>query len=301
MVAFTVAQLGFQAASAILVCYRKEILLLAAMAPACLLGVTHLLGGYDDTLTVPTLVAGGLSVALALAVAWHTALRAPTRPDPPRMTPARQLARVVLPGTAYAAVSAFFLLYNDSRYVQAPIDLALSVTPLVLGMGALEWRSHRFDARTRKLLRHAESTAEFRRETWRALLRELTLCLLVLAGFAVVLLLVLGASGVLTSRGALLVDAHVVLGGIGLGAELGHDRAVHGDAAGDDQRFRGAARGDPRVGKQLRETHARKRGTSIERWTSSCSAIGWTLWASPASASARSGNGRRAAPPRTPR
>jgi hypothetical protein len=213
MVAFAVAQLGFQAASAILVCYRRELLLLTAMAPACGLGVAHLLTGYADALTVPTLVAGGLSGVLALALAWRTSVRAPTRPDPPRRPPALRLALAVVPGVAYSAVSAFFLLYSDSRYVLAPIDLAIAVTPLVLGMGALEWRSHGFDARSRELVRRAENTDEFRREARRALLRELTVCLLVLAGFAVALMLVLGAAGVLTSRGALLVDAHVVLGG----------------------------------------------------------------------------------------
>jgi len=52
------------------------------------------------------------------------------------------------------------------------------------------------------------------------------------------------------------VDADVVAGGVGTGAELGDDLAVYDDAAFEDDGFGGAAAGDASLGEDLLETVA---------------------------------------------
>jgi hypothetical protein len=54
---------------------------------------------------------------------------------------------------------------------------------------------------------------QFRRDIWRVLLGELRFCVLVLGGLGLALLLVLARFGALSFEGALLIDAHLVLGG----------------------------------------------------------------------------------------
>ncbi|MEV0677727.1 hypothetical protein AB0I60_14505 [Actinosynnema sp. NPDC050436] len=211
LVLFVLAQTGFQVASGILLFHRREVLLLVAMLPACLFGVMHLMSGYADEVVPPVLVAGVFSVGLALTAAYRTS-RVPGN-DPGKVPPARALALGALPSTAYAALCAAFLLHTDVRYVMGPVDLAVGVTPLVVGMGAVEWRVHRLFDQAGELLQRCATPTLFDRAVWRLLLRELALCLLVLGALALVLLAALRWSGALTVHGALLIDAHVVLGG----------------------------------------------------------------------------------------
>ncbi|CCH30269.1 hypothetical protein ABZ816_17705 [Actinosynnema sp. NPDC047251] len=211
LVLFVLAQTGFQVASGILLFHRREVLLLAAMLPACLAGVMHLISGYAEEMVPPVLVAGLLSVSLALVAGYRTGRVRGN--DPGKVPPARVLALGALPSTVYAALCAAFLLHTDVRYVMGPVDLAVGVTPLVVGMGAVEWRVHRLFDQAGALLRRCASPALFDRAMWRLLLRELATCLLVLGALALVLLSALRAGGVLTVHGALLIDAHVLLGG----------------------------------------------------------------------------------------
>ncbi|WP_158889497.1 hypothetical protein [Amycolatopsis anabasis] len=210
LVAFVLAQLGFQLACGVLIFDRGEVRVFVVMLPAFAAGVLHVVSGYAPAMVGVTLAMGASSSVLALAAAWRATTPAA---EPPGAPPVRTAVVAALPGAWYAAMSALFLLSTDARFVTARFDLAIAVAPLACAMGAVEWRSHHFDARARELLHRARDAAEFLREVRRTLVRELTLCLLVVGGFALVLLAVLAASGVLTSRGALLIDAHVVLGG----------------------------------------------------------------------------------------
>ncbi len=212
LVLFVLAQTGFQVATGILVFHGGEVRLLAAMLPACLGGVVHLVSGYADELVVPVLVLGAVSVVLALGLAYRASRVAGTA-DPGRVPPVRALVLGALPGMAYAALCAAFLLHTDVRHVMGPLDLAVGVTPLVVGMGAVEWRVHRLFEQAGKLLRRCASPTLFHHAMWRLLLRELATCLLVLGALALVLLAVLKSTGALTVQGALLIDAHIVLGG----------------------------------------------------------------------------------------
>ncbi|GAA1349070.1 hypothetical protein [Saccharothrix algeriensis] len=212
LVLFVLAQTGFQIASGILVFHRAEGRLLAAMLPVTAAGLVHLATGYADWPVAPVLVLGGCSVALALGFARRAGLTGPTG-DPGQVPPARVLALGALPSTVYAALCAAFLLHADARYVMGPVDLAVGVTPLVIGMGAVEWRVHRLFEQAAALLRSTPSPELFDRAMWRLLLREFATCLLALGAVALALLAALKWAGALTVHGALLIDAHIVLGG----------------------------------------------------------------------------------------
>ncbi|SDW72277.1 hypothetical protein SAMN05421504_1011340 [Amycolatopsis xylanica] len=210
LVLFAVVQMIFQLAVGTLVFYRDENRLAIAMTPACVAGIAHLMSGYDEGLTIPTLVCAVVSVLLA----GFAALRATfTGTGALRMPRWRPLAIGAAPSMVYAALCAGLLLYTDTRYVVARIDLAVGVAPLVLGMGAVEWRAHRFFEQAGELVRGSILPAQFGREVWRVLLRELGACLILLALCGLPVLALLAYHGVLSRSGALLIDGHLMLGG----------------------------------------------------------------------------------------
>jgi len=213
MVAFVVAQMCFQLMSGVLVFYRHELRLAVTMLPASVAGVVLLLSGYSPGLVMPTLAAGALSILLLAVTAWVTSMRAPERPDSAeKVTLSRTIAGAG-PSICYAALCAAFLLLTDARFLVGAIDLAIAALPLILGMGMLEWRAHRFTDEVGELWGRSATCAEFRRDAWRLLLKGLASCLAVLGGLGAVLLLILRESGALSARGAMLIDAHVLLGG----------------------------------------------------------------------------------------
>lgn len=212
MVAFVVCQVAFQLGTGILVIYGRERRLIIAMLPAIGAGATHLGLGFAPGSVIPVLVAGAMSCAALVGVAVYTVSEAAAEPDPPGGPARRRLAIIVLPGIGYAAICASFLLFTDARFLTARFDLSIGVVPLVLGMGALELRSYRFTGQATELLRGVRMPDYFGRDVWRLLLHELTICVLVLGTLGIALLAVLAGYGTLTARGALLVDAHIVLG-----------------------------------------------------------------------------------------
>jgi hypothetical protein len=213
MVAFVLAQMGFQLASGVLVFYGKELRLAVMMLPACVAGVVHIVSGYPAALIVPTLIAGALSTVLVLGAAWLTSVRAATPGESRRSIPGYRMLLGAVPSVCYAVLCAVFLLFTDARYVNDQFDLAIAVAPLVLGMGAVEWRAHRFTELASGLLHRNIFPVDFSCEAWRLLMRELTMCLLILGGLGGALLAILSGFGTLSVNGAMLIDAHVILGG----------------------------------------------------------------------------------------
>ena len=205
---FVPALAGLQFAVGVLLFHRKEILLAAAVLPAGAGGVVHLAGGA----TAVALVLGGVTVLLAVGGAWYAG-RDARDSGSVRLPPARTLLEAALPSAVYAALCAALLLHTDARYVLDALDLAVAAAPLVLGMGVVEWRVHRFFELASDELRRCALPQDFHAAVWRGLLRELGVCLVALGSAALVLLVVLRWSGVLTSSGALLIDGHVLLGG----------------------------------------------------------------------------------------
>lgn len=213
MVAFVVAQVTFQLMSGVLLFYGHEFRLAVTMLPAAVAGITLLLSRNAPALVAPTLAAGGLSILLLAVTAWVTSMRAPVRPDSPEKFALSRTIAGAAPSTCYGALCAVFLLLTDSRFLFGKIDLAIAALPLILGMGVLEWCAYRFTDKVRELWSRAPICAEFRRAAWRLLMKELANCLAVLGSLAAILLVILRESGALSTRGAMLIDAHVLLGG----------------------------------------------------------------------------------------
>lgn len=205
---FVLALAGLQFAIGVLLFHREEVQLAVAVLPAGAGGVVYL---ASEAVGI-ALVLGGVTVLLAVGGAWRAGRAARdsggVRPPPPRT-----LLVVALPSGVYAALCAVLLLYTDSRYVLSALDLAVAAAPLVLGMGVVEWRAHRFFELAAQELRRCALPAVFQQAIWRGLLRELGFCLTALGAGALVLLVGLRFTGVLTLPGALLIDGHVLLGG----------------------------------------------------------------------------------------
>ena len=213
MVAFAVGQISFQLMAGVLVFYGHEFRLALTMLPASAAGVALLLSRYAPALVRPTLVAGGLSILLLTVTAFVTSMRAPARPDSPGKVSLWRTIAGAAPSVYYAALCATFLLLTDARFLVGQVDLAIAALPLILGMGMLEWSAHRFTGKVGELWGHTAMCADFGRAAWRLLIEGLARCLAVLGALAAVLLVILRESGELSTRGAMLIDAHVLLGG----------------------------------------------------------------------------------------
>ncbi len=213
LAAFAGAQMTFQLASGVLVFYGKEIRVAAAMLPAFAAGIAFLASGSAARVLTPALVIGALCIAALAVTAWVTAGRAPTRSGPGNPVPVMRMFTGTGPSLCYAALCALYFLNSDARFLAGEFDLAISAMPLILGMGALEWRALRFTEKVGQLFNRPATSAEFRRAAWRLLLAELANCLIVLGGLAAVFMLVLTKGGLLSGQGSLLVDAYVLLGG----------------------------------------------------------------------------------------
>ncbi|WP_412539596.1 hypothetical protein R8Z50_27655 [Longispora sp. K20-0274] len=209
--ALTVAQLAFQLAGGILLFHRREPVLFALSAPAVGVGLGFLLGDGTRPLAVAAVAAAGACVVLVGVFATLQVVRVPAVKEPAVRIRA-EIPRA-LPVIGYAALSALYLLSADARFDQPRLDLALAVTPIVLGMGVLEWRARRFGERSLGLLRRTRYPAEFRIRVLRAFAVDLCVAVGTLAGLAGVLAAFLYGHGQLSRLGAASLAGHVLLGG----------------------------------------------------------------------------------------
>lgn len=212
LIAFVVGQVVFQLAAGILVFYGQESVLAVTVLPVGISAVSYLFSGRSAVLADLTMATAVLSSGSLMFVAWRLAGQALQRGAPASTEARRQAMSGAAPSVVYAALCALLLLSINVRYLKETLDLAMAAAPLVLGMGAVEWRAGRFVEQSRVALAESPGTEEFRRRIWRLAMRELTNCGVVLGGLAVVQLLILREVATLTLRGATLVDAHVVLG-----------------------------------------------------------------------------------------
>ncbi|MEV6523890.1 hypothetical protein AB0M43_18225 [Longispora sp. NPDC051575] len=209
--ALTVAQLAFQLAGGILLFHRREPVLFALSAPAVGVGLGFLFGDGTRALAVAAVAAAGACVLLVCAFAVLEVVRIAPVKEP--AVPIRSEIPRALPVIAYAALSALYLLSADARFDQPRLDLALAVTPIVLGMGVLEWRARRFGERSLGLLRRTRYPAEFRARVLRAFAVDITVAVGTLACLAGVLAAFLYANGQLSRLGVASLAGHVLLGG----------------------------------------------------------------------------------------
>jgi hypothetical protein len=214
VVAFIVAQMGFQLMAGVLVFYGKELRLAVVMLPASVAGLALLASGYAAVLVRPTLAAGGLSIVLLAVAAWVTSTRAPAQHEQQRPAALFRMFPGAVPSVCYAALCAVFFLLTASQFLVGERDLALAAAPLILGMGALEWRAHRFTEKAGELFSGTAMAAEFGSAAWRLLLTELANCLAILGGLGAAVLVMLRVAGWLSVLGVMLSGAYILLGGV---------------------------------------------------------------------------------------
>lgn len=191
LIAIAAAQITFQLASAVLMFYRREVLMFWAMGPGVAGGIAYLASGPA---LLPLAV---VLVVVSLAAAWGVALLQTRQraegPEPALREGLRgewgQFPLVVL----HAALSAAFLLHAQARYMVDRFDILVAFLPLFVGMGVVEWRARQFGEQTRAQLSLVQYPREFVSWVWLLLVRNIALCSGVVAVLAVVLLAVLGA------------------------------------------------------------------------------------------------------------
>jgi hypothetical protein len=213
LLALVVGVMAYQLASTLLVFYRKELWLGLAMAPAVGAGVAYLRLGHQ--LRWLSIVVAAASVLLALALGL---LRTVERTGSGhRQQRARWTApgdrRMLLAVVLYTALTAVFLLHAEARYLLGRLDIVLAVTPLLAGMGLVEWRAHRFDEHSRQLLTRVASPRGFVARMRRRLAAELLGCVGAVGVLAAGLLYGLSRTDRLGPAGVVFAAAFAALAG----------------------------------------------------------------------------------------
>ncbi len=211
--------LAYQTASTIALIYQAELRLFATMAPGVCVGVANLVVGVPSAAVTAYVGAGSLALSLGV-MTWQTTRPMNVAGWPPAAPVETSLLRAVGPELRqllgvlfYAALSAAFLLHVDAKYLSSPTGLAIAAAPVIVGMGFVEWRVHRFHDRASALLHRVSYPWEFRVVVWRRLAIELLGVLFTIGALAVALMIVLRSSGQLTDASVALISAHVAVAG----------------------------------------------------------------------------------------
>jgi hypothetical protein len=198
-------------ASTLLVFYRSEIWLFAAMAPAVAAGIGYLAGGAR---LLSLAVGVGLgSVALSFGIALAKTRGRYQHPEPRLRDGLHgELGKLPLV-VAYAALSAAYLLHAQARHMLDGFDVPIAGIPLIVGMGVVEWRAKRFGEQARALLTRVRYPREFVTRIWVLLAANVAICLGTVALLGTALLIGLYAAHRLSSAGVAMTAASVLLAG----------------------------------------------------------------------------------------
>lgn len=211
VVALPIGQMMFQMAASILMVYHREFWLFLCMAPGALGALLYLAAGlppeYTPIVTVLALITSLVSFALAFWTTRHTW----NEEKVPRTLGKLDLMDALQP-MGYAALAATFMLYENARYATSHLDLGLSVAPLALCMGVLEWQSRVVRERSAQMLRQTRFPKEFVPRAWYVFAQGLGVCMLAIGLLSVVLVTVLGQLELISIQGVVLVVAHLLLG-----------------------------------------------------------------------------------------
>jgi hypothetical protein len=222
LVALCAGQMAYQLASMLLVFYRREGLLAASLAPAVGAGAAYVVLGATQApagwLLPFALGLGAAAVIAALALGLREAAERVTTKAAGKVGAGNRAGvRTDLPGlcwaTGYAALSAAYLLSAQAPYLRDRLDIALTVAPLMAGMGVVEWRARRFVERARAALARTRYPHQFARRIRLMLAGGVAASTGVVAVLAVPLLVGLDRYGLLSPAGVLMAGAHAVLAG----------------------------------------------------------------------------------------
>ncbi len=208
---FAMAQMAYQMAASVLIIYGLEGWLFFALLPSLVVNGWYLLTTSPNLQTAAisaTLTSITLALNLAFLALWNT----------PKTkifwaTLSLREIREVLPIFAYGALSAALVLLGNAHNMFASPDLSLSIVPLVLSMGILEWQARRFNERSRGLLHDSHRVSEFVSGVRWALVDSLTTSVLMVAFISSLTAFALSQFGLLSLPGAIMLTAHILLAG----------------------------------------------------------------------------------------
>ncbi|MGP3919703.1 hypothetical protein [Nonomuraea sp. 10N515B] len=215
LVILCVMQMAYQMASGILLFYRQEGWLGMIMLPSIVAGLVYIVSG-DSQVGLLTISLGFIcilaTVGGALLLTTTQGSDADTA-EPSLLSLARINVRVLLPSIVYATLSAVFLLQAEARYVLDRTDIAVAGAGLVLGMGILEYRAHKFEDEARVAMREVRYPSDFTRRGRWLLAKGVLICLAALSALSALPLASLYVRGELTATSLAMGAAHVILGG----------------------------------------------------------------------------------------
>lgn len=190
-----IGQMTYQMAAAIVIMYSQEERLFIALLPGILGGAAFLL--LPDVVGATVAVSAiALSVVLSLAAAWWATaqLASPNSGSgataDTKWSPLLRYLGVrtkdlleAVPFLVYGTLCALLVSFDTLRYWQwiGTTGLGLTIAPLVLSMGVLEWELRRFRERVAILLARTHDPRDFSSGVWRLFLASLTRYALLLA------------------------------------------------------------------------------------------------------------------------
>jgi hypothetical protein len=209
--ALPIGQMMFQMAASILMVYHRELWLFACMVPGALGALVYWLLGAPPEYTVWVVGLAMITSLICFAVAYWVARGPGSKGKIPRTLGKLDLMDALQP-MGYAALSATLMLYENARYATSHLDLSLSVAPLALCMGVLEWQSRIVRERSAQMLRQTRFPKEFVPRAWYVFGQGLGVCVVAIGLLSVVLVTVLGQLDLMSPQGLILFLAHLLLG-----------------------------------------------------------------------------------------
>jgi hypothetical protein len=208
LVVLGVVLMAFQMTSTLLMLYRREELLLLAMAPAVVASLAYLAGLLPMPVALVTILA-------SLASAFWCAVGQTRGRGAGLMTRVRDglhgelgLFPLIL---LHAGLSALFLLYAQFRFARGELVVLVAFLPLFAAMGVVEWRARRFAEGARALLTRAACPTEYAAHVRLLLARDLGLCVTAVLIPALLLLGSLAAAQMLRPAAVVLAAACALL------------------------------------------------------------------------------------------
>ncbi|MCL6527619.1 MAG: hypothetical protein K6T57_12155 [Thermaceae bacterium] len=205
-------QMAYQMAASVLLIYGLELWLLLGLLPGVLVNGWYLLVGLPQASRELALGATLSALFLVLMAAGNALAKTPRSS---RYTPTLKPGdfRAALPFLLYGALSAALVLLGTARYMLSGLDRSLSLLPLILCMGVLEWQARRFREGSVEILRRTRQMSEFVLGERRVLLQTLGTALLAVGLASVAAGLGLAWLGQLTPEGVTMLTAHLALAG----------------------------------------------------------------------------------------
>lgn len=190
LILIATAQMAYHMALTITIHYRREGLLVICLLPGLAAGLLYLIApGLLPVTAVSTLVAASLIVALGVAASLPGETGRSARLRPPSFKELRDAAPFLLYGLLCALLVTFDSLRLGDWIGSAAFGL--TIAPLVLSMGVLEWQLRSFRERVAVTLAQSTSTHEMSRRVWALFAAALVRYALVLAGLSAVSLYII--------------------------------------------------------------------------------------------------------------